>query len=68
MPGEWYGVSKMNEIFSALNEALNFSPLLTGNKLGKFKICAFNNGEIITKEVLESGLGKQTFENLIVEG
>jgi len=34
MPGEWYGVSKMNEIFKTLNETYNFSTNLSGNMLG----------------------------------
>ena len=38
LPGEWYGVSKMNQIFRALNETCNFSPALKNNFLSKFKI------------------------------
>jgi hypothetical protein len=57
LPGEWYGVSKMNEIFKALNDTYNFDSNLGGNMLGKFKICEFKNGEIISKEVLKEGIG-----------
>lgn len=53
LPGEWYGVSKMNEIFKTLNEAYNFDKNLSGNNLGNFKICEFKNGELISKEVLQ---------------
>jgi len=41
LPGEWYGVSKINEIFVTLNETYNFSPMLSDNKLSNFKMCAF---------------------------
>jgi flagellin-specific chaperone FliS len=46
LPGEWYGVSKMNEIFQSLNETYNFDTNLSENMLGNFKICNFKNGEI----------------------
>lgn len=52
LPGEWYGVSKMNEIFRNINQAYNFDKELSENFLGKFKICEFKNGEIFEKEVL----------------
>ena len=50
LPGEWYGVSKMNEIFHSLNrnEKLEENQILKG-----FKICVFTNGEIISKEILK---------------
>ena len=41
LPGEWYGVGKMNEVFKSLNETYNFDKNLTGNFLGNFKICVF---------------------------
>jgi len=66
LPGEWYGVSKMNEIFKVLNDTYNFDTKLSGNILGNFKICEFKNGEIISKEILKEGLGPKEF-NLLVE-
>ena len=62
LPGEWYGVSKMNEIFTSLNETYNFDCNLSENSLGKFKICNFKNGEINESEILEQALGKQSNE------
>mmetsp|Transcript_17511 Transcript_17511/g.29500 ORF Transcript_17511/g.29500 Transcript_17511/m.29500 type:complete len:320 (-) Transcript_17511:237-1196(-) len=59
LPGEWYGVCTMNEIFRALNESYNFDPKLSENSLGRFKICEFKNGEIVTKQVLQAALGSQ---------
>jgi len=53
LPGEWYGVSKMNQIFKAIHETYNFSPKLSGNKLGQFKMCDFNNGEIVIADILQ---------------
>lgn len=52
LPGEWYGVSKMNEIFTSLNETYNFDSNLSENSLGQFKICNFKNGEINESEIL----------------
>lgn len=57
LPGEWYGVSKMNEIFTSLNETYNFDSKLSENSLGLFKICNFKNGEINEQEVLEMAVG-----------
>ena len=65
LPGEWYGVCKINEIFAALNESYNFDEKLFGNFLGGFKICEFKNGEIITKEVLSKGIGRENFNYLL---
>jgi len=33
--------------------------------LGKFKVCSFKNGEIITKDVIKEGLGKEKYNDLI---
>jgi hypothetical protein len=57
LPGEWYGVSKMNQIFRTLNETYNFSSQLKSNKLGKFKILDFQSGEIIVSRILEEAMG-----------
>jgi hypothetical protein len=65
LPGEWYGVSKISEIFASLNETYNFDSNLSGNFLGNFKICEFKNGEIITKEVLAKALGKEKYEEIL---
>lgn len=58
LPGEWYGVSKMNEIFWSLNETYNFDCNLSENSLGKFKIIDFKNGELNEKEILDLALRK----------
>lgn len=68
MPGEWYGVSKMNEIFVSLNEAYNFSPNLSNNFLGKFKMMHFKDGQIITSRVLEKGLGSERYNSALQNG
>ena len=69
LPGEWYGVSKMNEIFQSLNETYNFDTKLSENILGSLKICNFKNGEINSKEILDLGVGKvsESFEKTTIE-
>ena len=34
LPGEWYGVSKMNEIFKTINQTYNFDQNLSDNIMG----------------------------------
>jgi hypothetical protein len=46
LPGEWYGVSKMNEIFQSLNQTYNFDEKMSENLMGTIKIVNFKNGEI----------------------
>lgn len=52
----------MNEIFKTLNETYNFDSNLSDTFLGKFKICEFKNGEVISKEILKVGLGQAVFD------
>ena len=59
LPGEWYGVSKMNEIFQSLNEMYNFDTKLSENQLGNFKIINFKNGEINEQQLLDLAIGPQ---------
>jgi hypothetical protein len=68
LPGEWYGVSKMNQIFVTLNDTYNFSPNLSDNKLGNFKMVEFQNGELVNSQVIEAAIGKETLSNLVAQG
>lgn len=68
LPGEWYGVSKMNEIFKVINQTYNFDTNLSENVLGKFKICEFKNGEIFEKDVLKEGMGAKNYETFLSLG
>ena len=52
LPGEWYGVSKMNKIFKALHDTYNFDENISNNCMGNLKICEFSDGEIIVKDVV----------------
>ena len=65
LPGEWYGVCNLNEIMKTLHETYNFDSDLSDNFLGNFKLCSFKNGEIITKDVLSEGLGKEKYQELV---
>ena len=52
MPGEWYSVTKMNEIFQSLS--YHFSDF-AGSKYNNLKIQEFKLGEIILSTILELG-------------
>jgi len=65
LPGEWYGVCNLNEIIKTLHDTYSFDENLSENLLGKFKVCSFKNGEIITKDVIKEGLGKEKYNDLL---
>jgi hypothetical protein len=52
LPGEWYGVNKMNKIFKALHETYNFNENISNNCMGNLKICEFSDGEIIVRDIV----------------
>ena len=61
LPGEWYGVTKINEIFCQINDTFNLSqkPPLAG-----FKMIEFKNGELILQDILKEGIGQAKYDNL----
>lgn len=61
LPGEWYGVSKINKIIKALHDTYNFDENISNNCIGNFKICEFNDGEIIVREVVKEGIGSGVY-------
>lgn len=62
LPGEWYGVSKMNEIFKSINALYNVG---NNHLLANFKVCEFKNGEIVSKEILKLSMGSVEYDNLV---
>lgn len=55
----------MNILIKRLHDTYNFDSELSGNFMGNFKICSFNNGEIISKDILKEGLGPESYYKLI---
>lgn len=53
----------MNEIFKSLNVQYNSSQ--KNQFLSDFKVCEFKNGEIVSKEVLQAGIGVEEYATLV---
>lgn len=54
MPGEWYGINSITNIFEALNEKYRPVP--------DFKVCVFNEGHIICDVLDNIGRAKSELE------
>ena len=65
MPGEWYGVSKLNLIIKKLSDTYNFFTYFNFPNDCKFKVCEFRHGEIDFMEVLRAGFNSEIYKEFI---